>query len=105
MNWPTLFLLVGLVFGGPLLMWGGIRLAHIGKREPNATTKAAIADSYAGRAEPDSELTAYLLRNAEQNMRDQLNAIPYLHDFGPNVPVEEPCFYENGQPVYWEKAP
>ena len=33
----------------------------------------------------------------------------YLHDFGPNVPVEDlggkPCYYENGEPVYWEKAP
>lgn len=30
-------------------------------------------------------------------------------DFGPNVPVEDlggkPCYYENGEPVYWEKGP
>lgn len=33
----------------------------------------------------------------------------YLADFGPNVPVEDlggqPCYYENGEPVYWEKEP
>lgn len=79
------------------------RIAYwLGKREPNATTLAAIADSYAGRLEPPTgELRHLLVENGGR--------VPYLHDFGPNVPVEDlggkPV--ENNQPVYpgREKAP
>jgi hypothetical protein len=48
------------------------------------------------------------IERGEEAMREQLS---YLHDFGPNVPVEDlggkPVYFENNQPVYpgREKAP
>jgi hypothetical protein len=93
------------------------RIAYwLGKREPepdaeaiasmNAWMANAIVPSPETVAEAQAAWFARERKRGEEAMREQLS---YLHDFGPNVPVEDlggkPCFYENGQPVYWEKGP